>query len=118
MKKLYFLLFAMISLASFAAEKSDNGSEPEKASLQQYPHPFMALQTDPSTPEQIKERMRRAIDMQNEHTRARLKSFSEPEMVESFAQFSRSYYEALINVGFSKEEALQIVINVGFPDFR
>lgn len=118
MNKLSLIFLLIFSIGGFADEDTKNDDSPPKAGFAPLPHPFMALQTDPPTPEQIKESMRMAIEMQNEQTKARLKSYSEPEMVTSFANFSRAYYEALIDVGFSKEESLKIVISVGFPKFR
>lgn len=118
MNKLSLIILLIFSIGCFANEDSKNDNSAPTAGLAPLPHPFMALQTDPPTPEQIKESMRRAIEIQNEQTKARLKTYSEPEMVTSFAKFSRAYYEALIDVGFSKEESLKIVISVGFPNFR
>ncbi|MFA5495946.1 MAG: hypothetical protein WC247_14345 [Porticoccaceae bacterium] len=118
MKNLCLASLLIISAVSFASEQPAKGSGSEMARLQAIAPSLMALPTDPPTPEQIRESMNRAIEMHNEQTKARLKAFSEPEMVESFAQFSRSYYEALIRAGFTKEEALNIVISVGIPSFR
>lgn len=44
-----------------------------------------------------------------------LKTMAKPENVELLATFTRSYYDALIRKGFTKEEALQIVVATGIP---
>jgi hypothetical protein len=40
---------------------------------------------------------------------------AKPETAEKLATFTKNYYDALIAKGFSKEEALRIVIAVGVP---
>lgn len=44
-----------------------------------------------------------------------LKAMAKPENVERLASFTRAYYEALMRKGFTKEEALQIVVAMGLP---
>ena len=38
-----------------------------------------------------------------------------PETADKLATFAKNYYDALVRKGFSKEEALQIVVHVGIP---
>lgn len=40
---------------------------------------------------------------------------SDKSNAEKLAEFTKNYYDALINKGFSKEDALKIVISVGIP---
>jgi hypothetical protein len=40
---------------------------------------------------------------------------SEPESAEKLATFTKNYYDALVEKGFSKDEALKIVTSVGMP---
>jgi hypothetical protein len=47
-----------------------------------------------------------------------IKAFEKPETVERLARFSRSYYDALMKQGFTKEEALQIVAGAGIAGVR
>lgn len=44
-----------------------------------------------------------------------LKAMAKPENVELLATFTRNYYDALRRKGFTKEEALQIVVATGIP---
>ncbi|NQT89814.1 MAG: hypothetical protein HQ558_00995 [Candidatus Omnitrophica bacterium] len=46
---------------------------------------------------------------------AMFKLLAKPEIAENMATFTKNYYDALIKKGFSKEEALQIVVAVGVP---
>lgn len=42
-------------------------------------------------------------------------SLAKPENAERLADFTKHYYDALIKRGFTKEEALQLVIATGMP---
>ena len=109
-------LIFVFSVTVLADEKAK--TDPKIVPLN-VPSPFfVAGHGDPLSPEQIRAQMKKSVAMQNEMMRARLKSFSNPEMAKSFAQFSRAYYEALVESGFTKKEALQIVVSVGIPNFR
>jgi hypothetical protein len=44
-----------------------------------------------------------------------LQALEQPLTIDRLALFMHSYYEALIRQGFTKEEALQIVVRVGIP---
>ena len=44
-----------------------------------------------------------------------LKVMEKPENAERLATFTRNYYDALIRKGFTKEQALEIVIASGMP---
>ena len=44
-----------------------------------------------------------------------LRVLSKPENAERLAAFTRNYYDALVRKGFTKDEALQIVIAAGMP---
>jgi hypothetical protein len=46
---------------------------------------------------------------------ATLRALSRPEAAEQLATFSRNYYDALIRKGFTKEQALGIVMSVRVP---
>ena len=46
---------------------------------------------------------------------AMLKALNKPDNVELLASFTRSYYDALVKKGFTKQEALQIVVRTGMP---
>jgi hypothetical protein len=38
-----------------------------------------------------------------------------PETAERLASFARNYYEALLQEGFSEEQALRLTVAIGFP---
>ena len=66
-----------------------------------------AQETKPQvSPEQMKEYM-------NVMMKSMIELYSSPEMAKMQAKFYRSLYEELIQTGFTKEEALQIVISQG-----
>ena len=44
-----------------------------------------------------------------------LGALAKPENAERLADFTKNYYDALIKRGFTKEQALQIVMAVGVP---
>src|SRR2546421_5206668 len=44
-----------------------------------------------------------------------LRVMARPENIGRLATFTRNYYEALIRKGFTKDEALQIVVAAGIP---
>ncbi len=44
-----------------------------------------------------------------------LTTMAKPQTAERLATFTKNYYDALIAKGFSKEDALKIVVSVGIP---
>jgi hypothetical protein len=44
-----------------------------------------------------------------------LAALAKPENAERLADFTKNYYDALVRRGFTKEQALQIVMAVGVP---
>lgn len=46
---------------------------------------------------------------------AKLEIAGKPETAERIATFKRNLYDALIRQGFTKDEALRMTINTGFP---
>ncbi|MEO1079236.1 MAG: hypothetical protein AAFY29_06770 [Pseudomonadota bacterium] len=77
-----------------------------------------AGQYAPMDAEAMKARMRAGMSMFVEQTRMRLEAMADPELARLLAQFSRAYYEALIEAGFSPDEAMKLVVAVGFPKDR
>jgi hypothetical protein len=123
MKIISFVLLTLVAATMSLADESapaEKVDQPEARLVPFGASPVFANghRVDPPSPEQMREHMKRAVETQNEMTKARLQSFSDSEMVTHFANFSRAYYEALIEAGFSKKEALQIVVSVGIPNFR
>ena len=50
--------------------------------------------------------------------RSTLAALSEPEVAEQMATFTRNYYDALVAKGFTRDEALRIVLAHGIPGMR
>ena len=48
---------------------------------------------------------------------AQLEVLANPATADKLATFTKNYYEALINKGFSRDEALKIAMTAGFPAF-
>jgi len=46
---------------------------------------------------------------------AQLEVLANPATTEKLASYAKNYYEALIKKGFSKDDALRIVMAIGFP---
>ena len=40
---------------------------------------------------------------------------ADPKTADRLAEYTRNYYEALMKKGFSKDEALNIAVNMGIP---
>ncbi|MBU0995255.1 MAG: hypothetical protein KJ737_22390 [Proteobacteria bacterium] len=43
---------------------------------------------------------------------------SEPDTVKMLARFAKNYYDALVEAGFTKEQAFQIVLSTGIPGMK
>lgn len=54
-------------------------------------------------------------DVMRAVTQSGLQALADPETARNLARFTRNYYEALMEQGFSEEQALRIVTSVGFP---
>ena len=53
--------------------------------------------------------------MMGEMIKGMARTFADPEISQSFAAFSRNYYLALVERGFTEEEAMRIVASTGIP---
>ena len=73
-------------------------------------HPFLNL-----TPDQIKAEMRRS---HKDTVVIQLEAYSEPESIKLIAKFSHDLFQALVEEGFSEEQALEIVKSIGLPGRR
>ncbi len=85
--------------------------------------PTAASGQRPSKPDSIQAQMEQASammgpmmgQMMESMMEGMLRVMSKPENAERLAVFTRNYYDALVRKGFSKDEALQIVIAAGMP---
>ncbi len=72
------------------------------------------------SPEEVQKMMETVMGpmmghMMSQMIKSMAKTMAEPEVAEYLATFTRSYYLALVNRGFTEEEALRIVAAVGIP---
>ena len=75
------------------------------------------------SPDQMEQMMQRQMQMMGpmfgEMTRimmqAQFEVLAKPETAEKLAAYTRNYYNALVKQGFSKQEALEIAMNIGIP---
>jgi hypothetical protein len=85
------------------------------------PSPSPSPSSSPSTPnfKQITDMFGQMGPMYESMTQGMLegtlKTLDQTKTIERIASFNRRYYEALIKQGFTKDEALQIVVGVGVP---
>lgn len=76
-----------------------------------------------TTPEQQQQMMEQAMSnmlpfmgqMMKIMLHVQFEVLAEPETADKLATFTRNYYEALLKKGFSKDEALKIVMNMQIP---
>ena len=54
-------------------------------------------------------------EMMSSMLKSMSKTLAEPQIAQNYATFTRNYYQALIDRGFSAEEALKIVSSTGLP---
>lgn len=55
-------------------------------------------------------------EMMSSMLKAMTKTMAEPQIAQNMATFARNYYQALIERGFTQEEALKIVTSTGVPN--
>lgn len=48
-------------------------------------------------------------------TQSTMEALADPETARNLARFTRNYYNALVEQGFTEEQALRIVSSMGFP---
>jgi hypothetical protein len=75
-----------------------------------------AQQPTAPNPEQMQQMMGPMMaQMATVMLEATFTALAKPENTERLADFTKHYYDALIKRGFTKEEALQIVVGTGIP---
>ena len=82
-----------------------------------------AYATDKMTPEQqqamMQQQMKMMTPMFGEMMKIMMETqfqiLSRPDTADKLASFTRNYYRALLKKGFTKEQALDIVMRAGFP---
>lgn len=77
------------------------------------------LQRQP-TAEEMREMMQGVMgpmmgEMMSSMLQSMAKTMADPQVAQNLASFTRNYYQALMDRGFSDEEALKIVTSSGFP---
>ena len=54
-------------------------------------------------------------EMMSSMLKGMTKTMAEPQIAQNLATFTRNYYQALMDRGFTEEQALKIVTSTGFP---
>jgi len=106
-------------LASGTMALAEEQAGPEAAQEQQQAVPAARGNRQPSA-EEVRQMMQGVMGpMMGEMMSSMLKSLSktlaEPQIAQNYATFTRNYYQALIDKGFTADEALKIVSSVGLP---
>jgi len=121
-KSVLFLSTLLLSAGLFAEEdKPDTAKATIETSLKPSLLPIgaplsaFAFNGTRQSPEAMKQAMDKAMELQNQQRKARIKSLMEPELARLIAQFKRVYYDELISQGFTEEQALKIIINHHMP---
>lgn len=65
--------------------------------------------------DQMQQMMPMMTQMMRQVTQSSMEALADPETARNLARFTRNYYEALVAQGFTEEQALRIVANLGFP---
>ena len=102
--------------AALAAKQEQDSSE----IVQQQEGRSAARGNQPPTAEETRQMMQGVMGpMMGEMMSSMLKSLSktlaEPQIAQNYAAFIRNYYQALIDRGFTADEALKIVSSTGLP---
>jgi hypothetical protein len=81
--------------------------------------PASAQQPSQPSPDVVQQQMAAMGPMMAQMTRAMLQSglefYAQPTTARSLATFSKNYLDALVAVGFTREEALRVVAAHGLP---
>lgn len=123
-KKLLGVILASFCLTQtgFAlAEEGEGSSQSTESSSasEQTPQAPSTWKKNP-TPEETQKQMEQMMGpmmgmMMGQMIKGMAKTMAEPEVAENFATFTRQYYLALVNRGFTEEEAMRIVTSHGLP---
>jgi hypothetical protein len=115
------LTIAVVSLSAAGAALAEErggqaGSEATGQGLTQGP----AGGNRQPTAEEMREMMQGVMgpmmgEMMSSMLKAMTKTMAEPQIAQNMATFARNYYQALIERGFTEEEALKIVTSTGVP---
>jgi len=106
-----------LNFRALAVEQDQAG--PEITQEQQQAGPVARGNRQPSA-EEVRQMMQGVMGpMMGEMMSSMLKSLSktlaEPQVAQNFAAFTRNYYQALLDRGFTADEALKIVSSAGLP---
>lgn len=114
-----FLLGALICLPTGgSAQERPQSQRPDTARAHASTQ-GMEHQQDAEEMQEMQQQIRAMLPMMSATlhnlTQGTMQALAEPETAQNLAKFVRNYYQALIAQGFSREEALRIVSNVGLP---
>ena len=94
MKKIGIGILFLIGLTNFGTTHAQNTQQIDQIMNQMYPHMEKILTLSMTT---------------------YFETLGDSDSAEQLASFTKNYFDALVAKGFTKEEALQIVISVGTP---
>lgn len=105
--------------AALAEEYGDQGQAASEATGQGLTQGSAGGNRQP-TAEEMREMMQGVMgpmmgEMMSSMLKAMTKTMAEPQIAQNMATFARNYYQALIERGFTEEEALKIVTSTGVP---
>ncbi|MDO8730184.1 MAG: hypothetical protein Q7J69_03235 [Candidatus Omnitrophota bacterium] len=113
-KMLYgFLAVAAVSLPSAGAVFAEDEPRAEFQEISAQPQSRANRQPTAAEMQEIMGPM--MGEMMSNMLKAMSKTMAEPQIAQNFATFTRNYYQALTDRGFSEEEALKIVTASGLP---
>ncbi len=110
-----FLIITAVSLAGASAVLAEDQVPPE----QQQERQAGGANHQPSA-EEVRQMMQGVMgpmmgEMMSSMIKSLSKTLAEPQIAQNYAAFTRNYYQALIDKGFTADEALKIVSSVGLP---
>ena len=104
------LLLILPAMVLFAPSRSHAQERPGADSTKAQP-----AQQSAEMRQQMQGMMPMMANVMRQVTQSTIAVLAEPETAQNLARFTRNYYTALLAQGFTEEQAMRIVSNVGFP---
>ncbi len=109
-----FLAVAAVSLSAAGAAWAEEPQDVASQGADPQPHHMGNRQPTAAEVQQMMGPM--MGEMMASMLRGITKTMAEPQIAENMAVFARNYYKALIDKGFTEEQALKIVTSTGVPN--
>ena len=104
-----FSLLAFLLAAALLAPSQSRAQRPTRADTTR------AQPVQPEMRQEMQRMMPMMAEVMSQVTQSTMASLAEPETAQNLARFIRNYYTALVAQGFTEEQAMRIVSNVGMP---